>query len=137
MSYLSDRSIILENWKFFLPIFVLVLSYIYLKGNQKNRSNKNAENSDVTSSEKIKSLAESEYIGEYQEENYVNDEDYAPFLEDDEHVPFPGARVTLEGGAEKFYEIANDRRSVRKYSTKPVDWKIIEKCIHAAGESEI
>lgn len=57
-----------------------------------------------------------------------------PFLEDKEHVPYAGASKYLNGGAEEFYQIANDRRSVRKYSrTRLVDRKTIENCILAAG----
>lgn len=54
-------------------------------------------------------------------------------MEEKEHVPFSGAKVTLPGGAEEFYKMANDRRSVRKYSTKPVPIKVIEDCVRAAG----
>ncbi len=129
MSYLSERSLFLENWMFISPILLLVFTYLYVKGNRKDN-----ENSNVSSNE-INSLAESEYIGEYQEENAVNDNEYAPFLEEDEHVPY-ATKHSLEGGAAKFYEIANDRRSVRKYSTRKVDISVIEKCIHAAGKSD-
>jgi len=51
------------------------------------------------------------------------------------HVPFTGATVTLPGGAFQFYTLANDRRSIRKFSTKNVDYEIIKKCIQAAGTS--
>lgn len=134
MSYLNERSVILENWMYFGPILLLALSYMYFKRNENNDNKGRASNTEISPDDKLKSLAESEYIGEYQEENAVNDEEYAPFLKDEEHIPFPGARITLEGGAAKFYDIANDRRSVRKYSTRKVDIKVIEKCIQAAGD---
>lgn len=127
MSYLNERSIILENWTFFAPILLLAVTYFYLKGNQRPKNT-------ASSDEKLNSLAESEYIGEYQEENAVNDEEYAPFLKEEEHIPFSGAKITLDGGAAKFYEIANNRRSVRKYSNRNVDFAVIEKCIQAAGK---
>ncbi|XP_037035233.1 iodotyrosine deiodinase 1-like [Bradysia coprophila] len=129
MSYLNERSVILENWMFIAPVVLLIATYIYVKENRKGSEQKNA----TPSNDNVSSLAESEYIGEYQEENAVNYEEYAPFLKEDEHIPFPGAKVTLDGGAARFYEIANDRRSVRKYSTRKVDISVIEKCIHAAG----
>lgn len=44
--------------------------------------------------------------------------------------------MTLKGGADRFYDIANNRRSVRHYSRRPVDYEIIQKCIQAAGEFE-
>jgi len=43
--------------------------------------------------------------------------------------------MTLPGGADEFYNLMNDRRSVRKFSNKPVDIEIIKKCIYAAGTS--
>lgn len=131
MSYLSERSLILENWMVFAPIFLLIATYIYMKENGKGSKDKNV----APSNDNTSSLAESEYIGEYQEENASDGEEYKPFLKDDEHVPFPGAKMALDGGAAKFYEIANDRRSVRKFSsTRKVDISVIEKCIHAAGK---
>lgn len=117
---------------FVAPILLLVVTYLYVKGNRKD--NKNAANADASPNEKLNSLAESEYIGEYQEENSVNEEEYAPFLKDEEHIPFCGAKITLKGGAAEFYEIANNRRSVRKYSKRKVDFSVIEKCIQAAGK---
>lgn len=130
MSYLNERSVILENWMFIAPVLLLIATYFYVKESRKGSETKN----DAASNANLSSLAESEYIGEYQEENAINYEEYAPFLKEDEHIPFPGAKITLDGGAAKFYEIANDRRSVRKYSTRKVDYSIIEKCIHAAGK---
>lgn len=41
--------------------------------------------------------------------------------------------IVLSDGANEFFEMVNDRRSVRKYSKKPVDIEIIKKCILAAG----
>lgn len=134
-SYLNERSVILENWMFIAPILVLVVTYLFVKENRRNNKNKSAATIAVSSSEKIDSLAESEYIGEYQEDGTVNEEEYAPFLKDEEHIPFHGATVTLDGGAAKFYEIANNRRSVRKYSRRDIDIAVIEKCIQAAGTS--
>lgn len=43
----------------------------------------------------------------------------------------------LKGGADRFYDIVKNRRSVRKYSRRPVDYEIVRKCILAAGEFEI
>lgn len=132
MSYLNERSVILENWMFVAPVLMLAVTYFYVKGNRHHDRNKSA---DASRKEKLNSLAESEYIGEYQDESTgINDEEYVPFLHDEEHIPFPGAKITLDGGAAKFYEIANDRRSVRKYSTRKVDFAVIEKCIQAAGK---
>lgn len=58
-----------------------------------------------------------------------------PFLDENEHLPYPGATITINGGAEQFYDICNNRRSVRKYSRKSIDINIIKKCIECAGTS--
>lgn len=60
-------------------------------------------------------------------------------LDEKEHVPFDGATITLNKdplkAATHFYEIVNNRRSVRKFSTRPVDATVIEKCVQAAATS--
>lgn len=61
-------------------------------------------------------------------------EEPQPFLPIRDHVPFSGASVTLPGGADQFFKLANDRRSVRMFSKKAVDFGTIEKCILAAGK---
>lgn len=132
MSFLNERSVILENWMFVLPTLLLVLSYLYLKS-RKGSHPANIPDTQISQNEKIKQLAESEYIGEYQEDGIADDDEYAPLLKDLEHIPFHGAKHFLEGGAARFYEIVNDRRSVRKYSSRKVDLAVIEKCIQAAG----
>lgn len=73
------------------------------------------------------------FIDPEEQGHEYEDHGLTPFLELKEHVPYAGAKVTLPGGADQFYEIANNRRSVRKYSPRSVDFKTIEKCILAAG----
>jgi iodotyrosine deiodinase len=67
------------------------------------------------------------------------DDDLQPILEEKPHVPFGGATVTLDPeplkAAKHFFDIVNDRRSCRKFSNKPVNYKVIEQCIQAAGTS--
>lgn len=70
----------------------------------------------------------------FSEFNTESDE-LQPFLEEREHIPFTGAKIKLNGGVDQFYKIANDRRSVRMFSKKPVNFEIIKTCIKAAGTS--
>ncbi|XP_018785975.1 PREDICTED: iodotyrosine deiodinase 1 [Bactrocera latifrons] len=59
---------------------------------------------------------------------------YVPALKVDKHVIFNGATVTLPGGPKQFYELANNRRSVRSYSAKRIPpFELIEECIRAAS----
>ncbi|XP_075162609.1 iodotyrosine deiodinase [Haematobia irritans] len=72
------------------------------------------------------------------EQSSSNSEDfmYTPALEEKEHIPYKGATNTLPGGAKQFYEMVNDRRSVRDFSCSPVPPReIIEDSIRAAGTS--
>lgn len=63
-----------------------------------------------------------------------DDELLKPHLPDREHVPYRGVKEVLDTSGDHFYKLANDRRSVRKFAkNKPVDIKVIEKCILAAG----
>lgn len=43
--------------------------------------------------------------------------------------------MRLPHGADQFYSLVNDRRSVRAFSTRPVDYDVIAKCVLAAGTS--
>lgn len=57
-----------------------------------------------------------------------------PHLTEREHVPYVGLKVKLDKSGEIFYNLANDRRSIRKFNkNKTVDISVIEKCILAAG----
>lgn len=62
-------------------------------------------------------------------------DDPQPFLPVSEPVPYAGATIQLPQGAEQFYNLANDRRSVRAFSTRSVAYEVIAKCVHAAGTS--
>ncbi|KAI8126413.1 hypothetical protein FF38_07531 [Lucilia cuprina] len=69
------------------------------------------------------------------EENEEHDE-YTPALEENEHIPYEGATIKLPGGAEQFYKMVHNRRSVRSFKSHPIpSLKVIETCIKAAGTS--
>lgn len=83
----------------------------------------------------VPKLSDDERIADDYRDDEVNEVDFHPSLDVEEHFPFSGATKTLKGGADEFYEMANDRRSVRSFTSEPVDIEIIKKCIHAAGSS--
>lgn len=68
-------------------------------------------------------------------DNGRDDDDSRPsHLGQVDHVPYLGLSVKLDETGEKFYNLVNDRRSVRKFSkTRTIDRAVIEKCILAAG----
>ncbi|XP_055371244.1 iodotyrosine deiodinase [Condylostylus longicornis] len=120
MSLLSEKSFILENWNIALPVTIILLVTVYLISKRKKTDLDGAEYIGADNSIKT-------------DENCYEDTEFTPSLDDKDHVLFPGAKVVLDGGATKFYEIVNDRRSVRKFSKKPVPFEIIKQCIQAAG----
>lgn len=64
----------------------------------------------------------------------LNDEEYKPHLPERDHVPYRKITEWLDKSGEKFYKVANNRRSIRKFSTKQPDFRVIEQCILAAGK---
>ncbi|KXJ78634.1 hypothetical protein RP20_CCG003979 [Aedes albopictus] len=134
-----DHSLILSCWKYIFPVLVVLYMFIFLYdkhryGGKKSKITNVAPTVAMTNEVKEK-LDGMEYVGEIDSGEF----DPTPVLEEKEHIPFSGAMVTLDSdplkAASKFYEIVNDRRSVRKFSSRPVDLAVVEKCIHAAGTS--
>lgn len=63
------------------------------------------------------------------------DDEYKPHSPEREHIQYGGITEYLDKNGEKFYKLANDRRSIRKFAKdKAVDDCVIEKCILAAGK---
>ncbi|XP_058463922.1 iodotyrosine deiodinase [Malaya genurostris] len=127
---LVDRSIIISCWKYIFPVLVVVYLIIFLY--DKHRYGRRKVEKPNVAREKLDGL---EYVGEIYSEEF----DPTPVLEEKEHVPFVGATIVLDENpikaADRFYDIVNNRRSVRQFSSRPVDVSIVEKCIHAAGTS--
>lgn len=64
-----------------------------------------------------------------------DDDEFKPHLPEREHIPYRGITEYLDKSGDKFYKLANDRRSIRKFAKdKAVDDRVIEQCIRAAGE---
>lgn len=59
----------------------------------------------------------------------------APRLPENDHVPYAGLTEWLDSTGARFYQIANNRRSIRRFDkNKPVDIEVINNCIRAAGK---
>ncbi|XP_058125200.1 iodotyrosine deiodinase [Anopheles ziemanni] len=144
-SYLEDMvdwflstSALVTYWNYIFPVLVGLYLAISLYDKHRYGSKKQLR---ITSSPRDGSPAVGngakldgmEYVGELEQADY----DPLPALEEKPHVPYVGATVTLEKdpleAANRFYEILNDRRSVRQFSRRPVDTAIVERCIQAAG----
>lgn len=153
MDLLSQKNIIIEYWQYLLPLFTLGLSILLLNFSRKPNKvvtpqksvEKDLDPSEIESRPRISDedldcnyllFCQWMWNNLWKLQNRLSSDDadaLTPALEGVNHRPYEGIKKTFPGGIEKFYEMVNDRRSVRKYSTRPVDWKTIEKCIHAAG----
>lgn len=118
-----ENSFCVQYWEYFVLAIVGVYIVLRLK-NSRNGSSRvmPVKNDDQTIANDAAD-----------DEGVEADDGFAPALENVDHVPFKGARVTLKGGVQEFFDMADDRRSVRMFSSRPVDIEIVEKCIHAAG----
>ncbi|GAB0098931.1 uncharacterized protein DMENIID0001_147430 [Sergentomyia squamirostris] len=128
MDLFTQKSFVVEYWQYVLPIATIIFTVIL-----------------VNITRKVEKPKQKIPVGKINKESVVKGglpddepsfdagEELTPALEGVGHIPYPGIRVPHPGGINGFYEMANDRRSVRKYSSRPVDWRLIEKCIHAAG----
>lgn len=76
----------------------------------------------------------SAHIGTDSTNDEINDDEYKPHLQEREHIPYGGMTEWLDKTGEIFYKLSNNRRSIRKFSTKKPDFSTIKKCILAAGE---
>lgn len=80
-------------------------------------------------------LNASETSADHGEENEETSDSRPSHLNDIIHIPYRGLTVTLDETGDKFYNLVNDRRSIRKFNkNRTVERQIIEKCILAAGE---
>lgn len=121
------KSVILENW---LPVAVsLAILLLCLKWLNKTRTKTEGNRPyDVTKNTDTESP---ESVQEYPE----SDPDLSPSLLVENYVNYPGAQKTFPGGVDRFYEMLNDRRSIRHFSSRPIDLSDVEKAIHCAGTS--
>lgn len=127
----KSRSVFIDNWKISISIAIISILIFRLIERIWKRKFTKKESKTVD----LIQLSESEYVREYENEVENDDDDLKPALNVENHIPFTGAKYFLSGGIDEFYKIAHDRRSVRKFSKKTVNYDIIEKCILAAGTS--
>lgn len=119
-----ENSFFIQHWEFVIIFVSIAYFVIRLRGDQKRPDVKRPVNDDETIENDATDADKS-----------VDSDGFFPSLEDVDHVPYKGASVTLKGGVNEFFDMSNDRRSVRMFSNKPVDIDIVKKCILAAGTS--
>jgi iodotyrosine deiodinase len=117
-----EKSFFIQHWE--MVVIVISIAYFGLR----LRDNRNS------AEPKAQRINDDDTIeNEYQDDDENVSDGLSPSLEITNHIPFKGASKVLLNGANEFYDIANDRRSIRKFSRKPVNIEIVKKCIHAAG----
>lgn len=107
---------------YFLPIFFYVsINYFYRRVAELKRNQRQL--TDITESIETDTV-----------DNDNTDDQLRPHLPDRDHIPYKGLTEWLDKKGKRFFEIANNRRSIRKYAkNKPVDIDVIKNCVHAAG----
>ncbi|XP_058057353.1 iodotyrosine deiodinase isoform X1 [Anopheles bellator] len=143
-SYLEDlfdkllsSSALVNYWNYVFPVLVGLYLAISLYDKHRYGSKKKLRITALPDKKKDQEtkLDGIEYVGEVEPQG--EEFDPVPALEEKPHISYGGATVTLgEDPCEadsRFYAIVNDRRSVRKFSNRPVDRKVVERCILAAG----
>lgn len=120
MLEIVEKSFFIQHWEFL--VLAISIGYFVL------RLRDNRKSSNVT-----QPMNDEETIENDASDDESESDDLTPSLENVGHVPFKGATKVLKGGVQEFFTMANDRRSVRKFSRKPVDIEVVKRCIHAAG----
>jgi iodotyrosine deiodinase len=115
-----EKSFFIQHWEY----LVIFISIVYLATRLRDRQ----KNTNVT-----RQLNDDETIDNDAKGEEIESDDLTPSLENVDHVPFEGASVVLKGGVQEFYNMTNNRRSIRKFSRKSVNIEIVKKCILAAG----
>lgn len=120
MLEIIQKSFLLQHWE--LVVLFITIGYFIVKI---GKTEKKTKNDDETIASDFKS----------EDDHGENESDLIPALDNIEMIPYRGVTIKLPGGADEFFKMMNDRRSIRKFSNKTVDEEIIKKCIHAAGTS--
>jgi iodotyrosine deiodinase len=121
------KSFLTQHWEFIILVVTIVYFFAKLRNNSKKAKESNTQQG-KSDDEVIASDYKSDELDE-------DDEELTPAIEKIDYVPYQGAQVFPKRGAQEFYDMMNDRRSVRMLSSKPVDIEVVKKCIHAAGTS--
>lgn len=123
------KSFFIHHWEFVILFITIVYLFAKLRNNNKNQKVGASKNKQIKSDDEV-------IAGDYKNDEVNDDEEeLTPALEKVDHLPYKGAQVSLKGGVKEFFNMMNDRRSIRMFSNKPVDIEIVKKCIHAAGTS--
>lgn len=130
---LCAESIFLKYSGYFLPLLLFILTKHVWKRLACVSADKVQIKKEVIDISKVASNIQTD-----PDNDELDDEVYKPYLPERDHIPYRGITVFLDKSGEHFYKVANNRRSVRKFSkNKPVEFNVIKKCILTAGKTKI
>lgn len=128
MLYLNvENSFFLINWHTITLSLIILMVILFLTRKSLKKNNGSKKHDDIImydNDKKFKTDSEDDIEGTTS--SSLGSVNYIPY--------FSGAE-NLEGGANKFYKIMNKRRSIRSFSSEPIDVEIIKKCIQVAGSA--
>lgn len=137
LRYLCAESIFLKYCGYFLPLLLFLLTKHVWKLFTASHTNTIEYRKAVIDigGEHIQTESNNRDDDDDDDGNDGDGDGYKPHLPEREHIQYRGITEYLDKNGEKFYKLANGRRSIRKFANdKVVDDRIIEKCILAAGE---
>ena len=124
LQVLCAESIFLSNGRYFLPLLLFIITKHVWKRFACDVNEVRVQKEVIDTSNNI------QMSNDQITENVL----YKPLLPEKDHIKYRGLTEWLDKSGEKFYKLANDRRSIRKFAKdKHVDIAVIEKCILAAG----
>lgn len=121
------KSVLLEHW---LPLSICTVIFLLVLNLFKRN-----QSTDRVAEKRISYKRPEEEYPESVQEYPESDPESTPSLNVETYVNYPGATKIFPDGVDRFYEILSDRRSIRNFSSKPVDLEVVEKCILCAGTS--
>lgn len=124
LEYLLEQSVALQNYKFvsFIGVALVGLVVWMQRILANNDEGSRTFKSELTPEADVALSARQRC-----------DQPIQSHLEEKPHVPFGGAKILHPGGVGEFYAMANDRRSVRHFSSRPISIADVEMAILAAG----
>lgn len=89
----------------------------------------------ITDAEQTNELNKNDAERDGEDDDGESDDTLPSHLHEISHVPYGGLGVRLDDTGDTFYNLVNDRRSIRSFDkNRKVVRAIIEKCILAAGD---
>ena len=111
---------------------ILILIILFLLMKLREKKSKGESNSNVVHASNKDSIEEEPKISQHSNDSRLSN------LENAQHIPFkhkPRTEEEMLKRSKQFYQLMNERRSLRFFSDRPVPIEVIENIVHTAGTS--